>query len=243
MPTNNSILGIIGVCSILANEAYNTSSSAKDLPATKLLNKVSVGYTSYSIFQSHGFLVIAIAGTDQKGDWGFNLDREFVNLNGIRVHSGFMNFADIIAKSIPEDMRKPNVPLLITGHSLGGAAATLLPLLLPSLSPHAVVTFGAPKCLHAEDAIKYPRPVFNIRNVDDVVPWVPVTLPGRTWGVPGEVYYLTGTAVSVYPGSVLRRFGKQALSLTSYITHRGSGRLLGIREHGMDRYCKNIAKL
>jgi alpha-beta hydrolase superfamily lysophospholipase len=62
-------------------------------------------------------------------------------------------------------------PLYYTGHSLGGALATLAASLRP---PCAVYTFGAPRIGNAEFAQTLAGiPVFNVFNPKDIVPELP----------------------------------------------------------------------
>lgn len=233
---------ILGICGVLANAAYSKGLHP-EVRSTIRVRSVTCGHVSFSVYHSQGWTILAITGTDEGGDWGYNCEREFADTPaGIRVHGGFKKFAEVLAAALtaegPDLIKCTDQRLLLTGHSLGGAAAIILPL-VSKLRPHAVVTFGAPKCMHAEDTHKYPHRTVNARNLDDVVPWVPLARRNRPWGTPGEVYYLTGTAVSSFPGSPLRRFAKQLYSLGTFLVRRGN--FIGIHDHQMTRYLKNIS--
>ena len=238
---SDELMRMVEVCGALASYAY-LKGSHDPIPAVRHIKSISCGHVSFSIYQSSGWTVIAITGTDERADWGYSCEREFVpSENGIRVHAGFLKFAEVISmalRSEQQNLKCEDCRLLITGHSLGGAAATILPL-VSDLNPHSVITFGAPKCMHGEDTHMYAHRVINVRNLDDIIPWIPLAKVNRPWGSPGEVYYLTGSAVSSFPGSPLRRFAKQAYSAATYFMRRG--KFLGIYDHGMPRYLKNIS--
>ena len=68
------------------------------------------------------------------------------------------------------------VPVFYTGHSLGGAMASLAASLRP---PRAVYTFGAPRIGDAEFARHLAHvPVFNVFNPRDIVTGLP---PAGRW--------------------------------------------------------------
>lgn len=142
-----------------------------------------------------GYTVIAFRGTEMMSvqDWRTNLNRELVDTIGGRVHAGFADaFASIrrpLLASIPE-----GVPLLVTGHSLGGALATLAAMYL-DLSGHsvaAVETFGSPRIADAEWCAGYDTILGDVtkRHVRccDVVPKLPSAWRGYRH-VGGKVYY------------------------------------------------------
>lgn len=100
--------------------------------------------------QRHQLLVFR--GSATASDWGTNLDaslsRCFENAptSGM-VHQGFCDRAKKLQGPILDHLKKKNAPLYLTGHSQGGALASLLALIIrnhhPRLKIH-LVTFGTP---------------------------------------------------------------------------------------------------
>lgn len=117
--------------------------------------------------------VLALRGSASKKDWQLNLKTRKVSFPAGQlvtdkiektepaVHEGFLNYAravlsqplDVDGDGQPDDLvafykNHPNEKLLLTGHSLGGAGATLLgsELATRGVAPaqFSVITFGAP---------------------------------------------------------------------------------------------------
>ena len=96
-----------------------------------------------------------------------------------KIHKGFRKDIDRVWPLILEKLKSLDVPLFITGHSLGGALATLSAGLLKQDTrmprPSAVYSFGSPRVGDREfseslDGIFHCRMV----NANDVVPTVPL---------------------------------------------------------------------
>lgn len=139
--------------------------------------------------------VISIAGTEDLGDWRDNLDCEgyslgrFASDHDIEVptparqlvlHTGFLQAAHRVMLRIRQMFPRIDAtgPLWITGHSLGGAVAQLLPLVWPALRPAGIVSYGAPRVLHRSNRSAWPAAGFGSRvtrcvAIDDLVPQVP----------------------------------------------------------------------
>ncbi len=150
--------------------------------------------------------LVTFRGSASKGDWKVNLKTERVNFGGSTlqemahiaaqplidggpaVHAGFNSYVDAVLRSsvVGADGRlqgvfarvqqQPNAHLVLTGHSLGGAVATLLGERLVSLGLPAdkftIVTFGAPAVGNAAFGEKYGEAVdlLRITNTADPVP-------------------------------------------------------------------------
>lgn len=126
-----------------------------------------------------GYVFLAVEGTKEKTDWLTNI--KFLFKDGDR-HRGFLSnaqrtFTDFYCTggSLPEDRL-----LVLTGHSLGGATATMLAEMLVERFPDlTLVTFGSPRPggrgFRARMAsINHHRFVHG----DDVVPKTPPFLSG-----------------------------------------------------------------
>lgn len=164
--------------------------------------------------------VIAIAGTDEKADWAYNVASDPVirpmpcdngQSRDFTVHGGFLKYAEVVRGAIAGFSGLPfnfhAYMLTIAGHSLGGAAAVLLPAVLAD-SPlpmigriERVITFGAPKAIHGRDCPFYPWPATHFRSVDDLVPLLPVSTLRSPWGQPGQSLFVSSKEINVWGGS------------------------------------------
>ena len=134
-----------------------------------------------AILVSNGaMLVLAYRGTepdrvkDIKAD--LNAFQEDCNTTG-RVHRGFSDAYEAVRKKVVDELAKPEYAeqaLYITGHSLGGAIATLATKRLKHVGGHAATyTFGSPRVGNEEWVAGIKTPVYRIVNSADIVPMLP----------------------------------------------------------------------
>lgn len=150
--------------------------------------------------------LVTFRGSASKKDWKLNLRTERVNYGGRTleemaqvaaqpldktqpaVHSGFNSYVDTVLRAAVVDsagawqgvfrevLNDENAYLVLTGHSLGGAAATLLGERLVSMGfpkeKLMVVTFGAPAIGNQAFADTYGTSINLVRitNTNDPVP-------------------------------------------------------------------------
>lgn len=150
--------------------------------------------------------MVTFRGSASKNDWKLNLKTERVNYGGNTlsemeqialqpldktqpaVHSGFNSYVDTVLRSAVLDEQgnwkgvfrttatRTDAYLVLTGHSLGGAAATLLGERLVSLGfPKdrlQVITFGAPALGNAAFADTYGESInlLRVTNSNDPIP-------------------------------------------------------------------------
>jgi len=125
------------------------------------------------------------------------------------VHLGFKSALDSVWDVIEKRLSAIVYPVFFTGHSLGGALATLAAarvLQNPSLqSPAAVYTFGSPRV--GDDAFgRTFENLFHCRvvNDSDVVPTVPPAFSLPLF----PVYQHTGEMHRLLPGGVMEMYPK-----------------------------------
>ncbi|KAJ7132659.1 Alpha/Beta hydrolase protein [Mycena filopes] len=107
-------------------------------------------------------------------------------LPGVSVHQGFLKSynsvaADVLAAVVAEHQRFPTYTIIVTGHSLGGALASLAAPVVKSTLPNADVklyTFGQPRVGNAEFAALVEKAmgvdnIFRVVHTNDGVPMVP----------------------------------------------------------------------
>ena len=150
--------------------------------------------------------MVTFKGTTNKKDWGINLKTSHTAYGGTTleemeaiakrdpqekkpaVHEGFNTYVDSVLRSSVVDANSkfkgvfkkvyetPNSHLILTGHSLGGAAATLLGERLISLGmpkeKFTVITFGAPAIGNDEFAMEYGDKIdlLRVTNTSDPIP-------------------------------------------------------------------------
>lgn len=150
--------------------------------------------------------MVTFKGTSNKKDWGINLKTSHTAYGGTTleemeaiakrdpqekkpaVHEGFNTYVDSVLRSSVVDAQSkfkgvfkkvyetPNSHLILTGHSLGGAAATLLGERLISLGmpkeKFTVITFGAPAIGNDEFAMVYGNKIdlLRVTNTSDPIP-------------------------------------------------------------------------
>lgn len=108
--------------------------------------RIAVGAMQALVLKGAEEAILAFRGTDpgQSRDWLADLDAAYAPAFGAKVHHGFLAglldlWPGVLAALGPE-------PLWVTGHSLGGALATLgaLQAVGTGLTVRGVATFGSP---------------------------------------------------------------------------------------------------
>lgn len=139
--------------------------------------------------------IIAIRGTVELNDWLINLNikhEEIISHSTFKFHFGFHKAISECFDPIYSEIIKSTdkeVPIYITGHSLGGAMAAILhaywgekPLLNSSLyyylkqkehmQTHSCYTFGMPRYGNSAVVDSLPSP-YHFYNEKDIVPTIP----------------------------------------------------------------------
>jgi len=170
----------------LSRSAYNKNGYSID--DRYLIESVETDTQAY-VFGDGGITYIVFRGTEKKLKdiftdlWAFKKEIPFKNTKGIRVHRGFLKAYmsvrdDILSKVI----ELGNHRIIATGHSLGGALATLCSVDLEKNSiahPCDIIlyTYGSPKVGNRKFRKSFgKRIVYHNRYVNrfDIVPTVPV---------------------------------------------------------------------
>jgi len=128
-----------------------------------------------------GMAVICFRGTKQIKDWMTNLDITPVPVqdpNGESIignmHQGFHTAYMSVHGEIGERLKGyEDLPLYITGHSLGGALAVVATWYQSSARLAACYTFGAPRVGDQGLIDRFKTPIYRIVNGPDPVPFVP----------------------------------------------------------------------
>lgn len=142
--------------------------------------------TQAFLAQGPDFAVLAFRGSDDLDAWMTNINALPVPWRGGgKVHKGFAAALDSVWPEIEAVLPRVRGPLLVTGHSLGGALAVLAASLLPEAR---LFTYGAPRV--GDGAFRgamETRPGLARRYIDDrdvVCRVPPVALGYRHVGLP-----------------------------------------------------------
>ena len=161
------------------HEKLNASESP-NLQAYQILELLRERTEHYGFVAINGEqeIVIAIRGTVSVKDWMYNLlTPRIVD----EFHFGFQLYTEPIWKQLQNilpDLLKDKPKIITTGHSLGGASATLLAHKLnksdlkPSYSSLESYTFGAPPL--GTESVKLETPLYRFRTPGDLVPHLPL---------------------------------------------------------------------
>lgn len=157
-------MNLIETCALLCEQSYSEVNA----------NFVTVDDLRYGIFATEHGKIIVIRGTDNLENWGVNANvLPARSCGGYLAHKGFIKaYRELCSAGMPT-VKGQNI--VATGHSLGGALATLL-------AEHTgckLVTFGSPRVYWR--FAKAPK-LDHIRVVrdDDPVPEVPKFLYKHT---------------------------------------------------------------
>jgi hypothetical protein len=161
---------------------------------------------------------------------------------GINLHRGFLGYAAAVYADIVPRLR-PGYEVVIFGHSLGAAEATILGMLLSTdgWKVTRVYASGSPRVTDAEGARKFADlPLLRIINEGDPVP----LLPPRTLVSPADPYVHLGPAVLLLDGPyycmIGEQYGDEALGPEFWSTVKVSGLRTDIEEHLIPAYLDRL---
>jgi triacylglycerol lipase len=139
------------------------------------------------IAEGHGATFIAFAGSDPGKPQDWVTDFEAMP-SPDDLHTGFETTVKLVSPAIQAAIANRTRPLFFTGHSLGGALAILAASLEPNVQQVVVYTFGSPRTGGDKFFNAYGPGASTFRFIDgtDIVPTVPLTLPGVVYRHVGQ---------------------------------------------------------
>lgn len=145
-----------------------------------------------------GYAVLAFRGTEVSKRQDLKIDAQALRVSVLegRIHSGFRIAYDSVAKEIEKSLLKLDVPLYVTGHSLGAALATVA---TQRLEHHlkiremiaACYTFGSPRVGDSHYDLEFKSPIYRVVNTTDIVTVIPLLAMGYVHI--GDIRYLGKT--------------------------------------------------
>lgn len=165
------------------------------------------------VAQGPAFSVLVFRGTDTLTDWLTNFDAAQVDWpEGGRVHRGFARVLDAVWPQVAAAVAQCTPPLLITGHSQGGALGALSAC---RLSTGRVYSFGAPRIGNAafQDVFEARVPwARRYVNHQDIICRIPLVRLGyRHVGLPHYIDALGNVTQTRPPEKGVANFLARAL--------------------------------
>jgi len=135
---------------------------------------------------SDEFAVLAFRGTEISKKQDLKTDVKAIKISVLegRVHGGFSKAYESVAKDIEASISRLNdIPLYITGHSLGAALATVATQRLehkPKFRNRiaACYTYGSPRVGNRDYDRDFKSPIYRIVNTTDIVTVIPLLAMG-----------------------------------------------------------------
>jgi hypothetical protein len=162
-------------------------------------------------------IVISFRGSKSIDNWAANLDFQMEDVSfcsGCRTHSGFLEAWNEVQEGVINAVKdaqtqSPDYKVVATGHSLGGAMATVAAAALRSIDISVdLYTYGAPKSGNKEWATFLSGTDkganFRVVHKDDIVPTLPPSIPFFMpyAHVQPEYFITTGNKVDVTANDV-----------------------------------------
>ncbi len=147
--------------------------------------------------------VLAVRGTANAEN--IIVDAAFVlvpdEISGINIHQGFLLSATDIYQSIKQKIN-PEYTINTMGHSLGGAVAIILAMMLDAQGYHVgeVITFGQPKVTNISGSRHFEHlNVTRLVTPKDIVPLLPPFDPMDLMNL--SIFWHQGTEIVLYPNN------------------------------------------
>lgn len=224
--------------------------------------------TQCFIASSNGLSIVAFRGTESLGDWLGNLRVFSIDMPYGKVHRGFVSAFHVVKDEVAQILNASRPQkIIVTGHSLGGALATIAAAEWVNVAPvSAVFTFGQPTTgdekLQSVIGSVYPDNFFRFVNNQDVVPCVPpgyrhvgkrfhfddrgglktntesISLMNEQEGILSEQEFTQLRAQIL--GEKNAHLENLPSANPANIAVQNEGLISGVRDHSIDRYIENI---
>lgn len=118
---------------------------------------IEYGHACAGALIFYDWVHISVGGTNDRLDWAQNASTQGTQYCGLTVHKGFAQAANWLHDELIRiglDRQVAHKPLVLGGHSAGGAIAELIAMRV-AFHPHEVVTFGAPRVFADDSSATY----------------------------------------------------------------------------------------
>ena len=205
----------------------------------------TLGISGYvAVSNKHPMAVLVFKGTvpDQEATVKADLKFWFYKSEGVNFHAGFYTSYKSLEDKITPILANigKDKPIYVTGHSLGGALASIAAMKsLDSDKMAACYTFGAPRVCSVEGLLNYYKvPIYRVAHCADIVPCLPLFAQGYVQL--GDFRYINDkNELAIGSAAVFIRIGYQIRAFCLWHISRF------IKDHAIDRYSvilKRIAK-
>ncbi len=188
---------------------------------------LSQGDVQVVLFRPVDCTVLAFKGTNCARGWRRNLQTELMPVAGGRIHAGFLQGLNSILPSLRRVLRHVGAPLYLTGHSAGGALASLAGT---TIANRLTMSFGAPR-LGDRAFAKGVSGLIRVVHAEDLVPKTPPVWQGYRHG--GQCWRL-------------HRSGRVTCGWSWWnalvVPGTGKGLIAGGADHSMDDYIAALEK-
>ena len=219
----------------------------KDDPKFITISSVDKNSAQAALIEHENYLCMAFRGTDEFSDWLDNINAFSTKELFGEFHRGFWNSLEDVWQSINERFRslqeQNKRPIFITGHSLGGAMATIAAAKLIHVDKPftSVYTFGQPRALSRETAqvfnVECKSRFFRFHNNNDIVTRVPARLMG--YSHVGNYLYITEEKEIYREVGFWFKFLDQIDGAVKDVKEKGFD---GIKDHDINEYLSAIEK-
>jgi len=202
---------------------------------------VSKNSAQAALVEHENYLALVFRGTDELADWIDNINSFPEQALFGSFHRGFLHsvmdiWNDLFARYTELNQRKPR-GLFLTGHSLGGAMATVATsILIHQDEPFtSTYTFGQPRAVTRDAARIYNveacAKTFRFQNNNDIVTRAPARLMG--YSHVGTFLYITQKQQILQDPGCWLEFLDNVSGAVKGLKESG---IDGVEDHGMQHY-------
>mgnify|MGYP000470556748 CR=1 FL=1 len=198
-----------------------------------------------ALIEHKDYLCMAFRGTDEAADWLDNINAFSTKELFGEFHRGFWNSVEDIWKPIKNKFEELQAikhrPLFITGHSLGGAMATIVAARFLQVDRPftSVYTFGQPRALTQSTAqifnTECKSRYFRFHNNNDIVTRVPARLMGYSH-IGTYLYIAEEGDIHEEPGFWFRFLD----TFDGYFSALAEDGIDSVEDHNMDKYLEAV---
>lgn len=212
----------------------------------KSVTGISKNSAQAALIEHESYFCMVFRGTDETLDWLDNINAFPVQEIFGKFHRGFWNSTNDVWETLFKKYKQLSSikkrPLFLTGHSLGGAMASIAAakLIHEDLPFIAVYTFGQPRAIERETSrlfnVECKSRYFRFHNNNDIVTRVPARLMGYSH-VGKCIYISEDKSLHDEPGLWFQFLDAIDGALKAF-KEKG---IDGIEDHNIDKYLNAIS--